>query len=129
MSGKTVALIAGGALTAVGLGVGIGFTVAKSGAQDDADKLREDSIAQVGKNGCATQPDTQVCTDLRNANDKVDKDGTLATVGFISAGVFAAGTVATYFLWPEESKAEGKAVRLVPQLGPGHAGLLLNGRF
>ena len=102
MSGKTVALIAGGALTAVGIGVGVYGVLKKGKAKDDADSLRSDLEQQGGASACSGASPPSGCADLQDALDRQDSGSTLTTVGFIGAGVFAAGTAAVFFLWPDE---------------------------
>lgn len=123
---KTIALIAGGAVTLIGLGVGIGFMLDASSAESDAEDLRKRAIAEVGPGGCAGSS-AAVCRDLQDANDHADSSGTLSTVGFIGAGVAGAATIAIYFLWPEEKRQS--TVRVAPSIGRRDAGLSILGRF
>ena len=129
MSGKTVALIAGGALTAVGIGVGVYGVLKASSADSDASDTRKKIEDQLGNNACAASPSDPLCVSLKDSLDSRGNSRTLATVGFIGAGVFAAGTVATYLLWPDEKSSSARAVRLTPQLGKGVSGLSLSGAF
>jgi hypothetical protein len=123
---KTIALIAGASLTAIGLGVGIGFLLDSSSAESEAEDLREQAILDVGPGGCAGSS-APVCTDLKDANDRADSSRTVSTVGFIGAGVSAAATVAIYFLWPDEKSQ--RAVRVTPSVAERSAGLSILGQF
>ncbi|MCB1953862.1 MAG: PEGA domain-containing protein, partial [Rhodocyclaceae bacterium] len=76
MSTKTVVMIAEGGLAAIGLGVGVGFALASSSAKDDRDSLKDQSVQELGKNGCAAQPDAQVCVDLMDAANRAKDDST-----------------------------------------------------
>lgn len=128
---RTIALITGAGLTAVSLGVGIGFAVDSSSASSDASSLRAQAISEVGKNGCATDPSAPVCASLRDANDHAGRSRTIATLGFVGAGVFAAATVATFFLWHPRAKHEAAAppaFELYPAIGA-TSGLVARGRF
>ena len=98
---RTVAIIAGAGLTAVALGVGIGFAVDAGSADSNASDLRAQSVNNVGPNGCATNPSASVCVSLRDANDHASRSRTISTVGFIGAGVFGVATLGAVLLWPK----------------------------
>ncbi len=104
MPPKTIALITGGALTAVALGVGIVYQIGTSSAQDDVDSLGGKAKSELGRN-CVSASETPTCQELDDAIDTRDSRGMIRTIGFVSAGVFAAGTVAVYFLWPDRKTA------------------------
>lgn len=97
---RTVAIIAGAGLTAVALGVGIGFLVDAGSSDSNASELRAQSVKEVGTNGCAANPDASVCVALRDANDHTKRSRTISTAGFVGAGVFAVATVGAVLLWP-----------------------------
>lgn len=101
VSAKTIALVGEGALFVAGLATGIGFTIAKSSANKDY----TDAASQVTDPGGCNEPKSgskaaQYCPALLDAIDRRDRDGTIATVGFIGAGVSAAAFGLTLFLWP-----------------------------
>ncbi|MCA9598314.1 MAG: hypothetical protein KC776_33610, partial [Myxococcales bacterium] len=108
MSTKTVVMIAEGGLAAIGLGVGVGFALASSSAKDDRDSLKDQSVQELGKNGCAAQPDAQVCVDLMDAANRAKDDSTISTVGFIGMGVSAVALGATWLLWDEKKPSENQ---------------------
>lgn len=112
-STKTTVLIAEGVVAAIGLGVGVGYLLAKSSAEDDRDRLKQRSITEVGANGCASQPDASVCVDLEDAADRARKNATISTVGFVGAGVAVIGLGATWLLWPSP-KSGGPRVGFDP---------------
>ncbi|MBK9002247.1 MAG: hypothetical protein IPM35_41535 [Myxococcales bacterium] len=115
-------MIASGAVAVIGLGVGVGFYLAKQSAKDDADALRADN--KLGTTGCAGVS-SSACSDLADANDRAKSSGTISTIGFIGAGVGAAGYVAFMLLIP--SKKSGTAIH--PILDEHTAGLGAVGRF
>ncbi len=101
VSGKAIALVGEGALLVAGLATGIGFTVAKSSANEDYTA----AASQVPDRGGCNDPKpgskaAQYCPPLLDALDRRDRDATIATVGFIGAGVAAAAFGLTFFLWP-----------------------------
>lgn len=130
VSPKTIALISGAALTAVSLGVGIGFQLRASSAQSDADDLAKKARAELNGN-CPSGSATPTCSELESALDRRDESQTIRNVGFVAAGTFAVATVATYLLWPEPKKEAGKRRALSPSatLGPNSAALSLSGTF
>ena len=115
---RTLAIITGAALTAVALGVGIGFAVDAGSAGTDASDLRKKAVQQVGANGCAANPDASVCVSLRDANDHESRSRTISTVGFISAGVFGVATLGAVLLWhphhDDASEARSTGAKVSP---------------
>ncbi len=76
------------------------------------------------------------CTKYQNDVHNGDTMKTVATVGFVVAGVAAVGTIVYYFVDPnaKESKDSSKAgprrsLALVPTISPGQSGLTLLGSF
>jgi hypothetical protein len=101
MSTKTVVVIAGSALTAIGLGVFIGFSVAKGAAKDDADALRDETSATFGEGRCPAG--VPACEDLVDANARGRRAETWSTIGLVGAGVGIVAVTAG-LLWPGESR-------------------------
>jgi hypothetical protein len=102
---RTILLIGEGALAAAGLGVGIGFTVARENAAErverwqgelDARSNGSDTTCQAG----ATSP---ACTELRSALDEHRRSTMLMTAGYIGAGVGLTAGVLTWLFWPKSS--------------------------
>jgi hypothetical protein len=127
ISTRTVALIGEGSLFVVGVATGIGFTVARSSAEDRyhrADQLVQSAAGDDPK-ACAGAAPPAGCSDLSQALDDRSRDGTLATVGFVAAGISAAAFGLTLWLWPhQESPAEVRA-----SAAPGRLTLSVSGRF
>jgi tetratricopeptide (TPR) repeat protein len=123
--GPSLAIIIAGSVIGVGaLGGGIGLLVAASGKASD----REDLLAALGsQSGCGGASPPAQCAEI---GDLSDQEGTFNTVGaimLVGGGVVLAAT-AVYALWPRGGDDE-TGVRVLPTLGPGHAGLTLNGSF
>ncbi len=123
-SARTTVLIAEGVIAAVGLGVGVGYLFAKSSAEDDRDRLKQRSIAEVGANGCASQPEASVCVDLEDAADRARKNATLSTVGFVGAGVAVIGLGATWLLWPSPKSGKPRVA-----VDPMRRSVMVTGQF
>jgi hypothetical protein len=122
---RSIGMIASGAVAVIGLGVGVGFYLAKQSAKDDAEGYKADAVKQVGANGCWNQPSAAPCKDLADANDRAKSAGAISTIGFIGAGVGAAGYVAFMLLMPSSKSATA----LHPLLDQHTAGLGASGRF
>lgn len=122
-------LIGEGALTLIGLGVGIGFYIANGNAKERAESLQTSDTTS-----CAAPTDPQEqrrCADLRDAVDDQNRYAVLSTTGFVVAGLGAASLVATYVLWkPEPHAARTRRTPLLSaSAAPGNYHLLLEGRF
>ncbi|HQB47000.1 MAG TPA: hypothetical protein PLV85_25515, partial [Polyangiaceae bacterium] len=124
-----VAWASGGA-TVLGLGTGILFAIFSHSASNDADSIagqiklvasRDDELGDRQKNPCADPvPITSrtnygpACRQLKDNLDIRDRDKTVATIGFVVAGVGAISTGVLYYLRtePEDSAAStSSAVR------------------
>lgn len=103
---KLIVVVSESALAAAGLAVGIGFSIAQSGATDRADRAR----SNLPKNACnpsnlAGQPIyTSDCRTLSDSLHEADRDATFATVGFVGAGVAGAAALATALLWHPDDR-------------------------
>ncbi|AGP33783.1 hypothetical protein SCE1572_04285 [Sorangium cellulosum So0157-2] len=121
-----VPVIALGAASAVGLGVGIGMTVASNAASDDAHKQ---SAAIIQGRGQCVKPESSwagPCEQVRNDASRADTLGNVARVAFIASGAFAIAA-ATYVLWPKPKRSES-AVAL-PMVHSDGAGIAVMGAW
>lgn len=103
LSARSLVLVGEGAVLVVGLATGIGFTLAKSSADD---RSREANAALEQKFGgdpraCTQMPLPEACPALNEAIEDGRRDAALATAGFVTAGVSALALGLTYGLWPE----------------------------
>jgi tetratricopeptide (TPR) repeat protein len=124
---RTVALVGEAALFAAGLSTGIVYTVAKSRARTRYDDANDLILAQIGgadPDGRACSMPLDGCSELEAARQSEQRSGTLATVGFVGAGVSALAFGLTLALWKTEPPA-----RIQAGLGPGRASLVLSTRF
>jgi tetratricopeptide (TPR) repeat protein len=132
-------LIAGGALTLVAVGIGIGYTLDSSSAKNDADRLAEETALQgkpslVRENAQCNPPPGEpaappACAALRDSLDQSNRSHDIAVGAFVAGGVLAAGTVATYFLWPAQKQEKHASVRVAPWALGGVRGAELSGEF
>jgi tetratricopeptide (TPR) repeat protein len=150
-----VAWATGGA-TVLGLGFGIMFAAFAQNASSNADSIagqikvvaeRDPELENYDgfdrrKNPCADPiPITSrtnyspACSQLQDNLDTRDTDKTVATVGFVVAGLGAVSTGVLYFLRTEPEKSPSTASRspastiVAPVFGPGIRGLSIGGTF
>jgi hypothetical protein len=93
--------IGAGALAVVSAGVGVGFLVSSNGAVSDAQSFD----ASVAGGACSARIS---CDDYRGQLDDARSSRTIATIGLVSAGVFAAAAVAIYTLWPSQRSSASR---------------------
>lgn len=129
MSSRTAVLITEASLAALGLAGGIGFSVAKSSADEryrQADAAIVESSVNGDPNGaaCGGKSPPSACNDLAAARSDSRSDGQLALAGFVASGAFAAAFGLTYWLWTDDAD-----IRAHAWVAPGQATLAVAGRF
>jgi hypothetical protein len=116
-------LIVGGALTLVAVGIGVGYSLDSSSARSEADRLAEETArtakpAEVARNAqCAPASGSPpaACAELQDNLAHANRSQDIAIGSFITGGVLAAGTLATYFLWPKKDVSSDHArIRVAP---------------
>ncbi|MDF3065596.1 MAG: hypothetical protein K0R38_1197 [Polyangiaceae bacterium] len=120
-------LVSEATLFAAGLTTGIVFSIAKGGAADRYETANERVLAQVGGSdptGIACAIPRDGCAELEDARQDEKRNGTFATVGFVTAGVSAVAFGLTLALWKSEPPA-----RIHAQVGPQRTTLLLSTQF
>ncbi|HYP98786.1 MAG TPA: hypothetical protein VER96_08935 [Polyangiaceae bacterium] len=127
---KLYLMIGESVLTAAGLGVGIGFAVAKGSATEriDSAQARIDSGAP-GNPAACSMPEGEVayaCDDLTTALADHERASNLSTVGFVTAGVGAAALLTTWIFYPSP-RARAAGLSMTPVAGLGRVGVV--GRF
>jgi len=128
---KLYLMIGESVLTAAGLGVGIGFAVARGSATEriDSAQARIDAGSPENPAACGGMPDAAVgdaCADLSVALQDHDRAATWSQLGFVSAGVGAVALVTTWLVYPSP-RAQSSRFSLLPVAGLGRVGLA--GRF
>ena len=121
-SWSTTRIVTVSALAAVAVTGGVLSLVFRGNAQDNVDEAK----SKLQGRSCigVTGPN---CTAASQLKDDRDRNVTLSTVSLIGGAAFAAGAIATAFVWPKS--VERSAARLVPVGSPGYGGMSLVGRF
>jgi hypothetical protein len=119
---RTVVLVGEAAFFAAALGTGVGFSIAKSAASDRIQTANQ-QLSGKDDSACSAAMPPPGCAELSEAVQDRTRDGTIATAGFIAAGVSAAAFGLTYWLWPEAP------ARLSAGAAPGGVELSIGGRF
>ncbi|MGK3996873.1 PEGA domain-containing protein [Sorangium sp. So ce1024] len=117
-----VPVIALGAASVVGLGVGVGMTVASNDAIAEKDERKQRILQEGGQCAEPAAAFAERCKALRSAGSRADTLGNGARVAFIASGTLAAAAV-TYLLWP---RADATAL---PEVRADGAGITLFGAF
>ena len=152
-----IAWATGGA-TVVGLGMGLIFMFASRSASNNADNIagqikvvaeRDPGLENYQGynrtgNPCAAPVPvtndtdyTRACSQLQDNLDARDTDKTLSIVGWVVAGLGAAGTGVAYYIRTDPSKTSDAAISrppkatavVAPIIGPGFNGLAVGGTF
>ncbi|WP_437999249.1 PEGA domain-containing protein [Sorangium sp. So ce185] len=121
-------VIALGAASAVGLGVGIGTTVAGSDVLDDVHAQRQ-ALRDAG--GQCARPQAAFvdrCAELNSAGERVDTLGHVAGAAYVASGVLAAAAL-TYALWPRDEAGAAGQPRVVAAAHPMGAGIVVLGAW
>jgi tetratricopeptide (TPR) repeat protein len=124
---RTVVLVSEASLFAAGLTSGIVFAIAQGDATDRYEKANELVLSQVGGSdpqGVACSVPREGCAELETARQDEKRNGTIATVGFVTAGVSALAFGLTLALWKTDPPA-----RINAGVGPNHATLLISTSF
>jgi len=130
--------LAGLGVTVIGLGVGVGFTIAGQSASNNVDKVTAailDHAANVGMDpnvvpcNPAASGFESACAVLEDNKNKQDTDRTVATIGYVAGGVGAVATVITYFATAKKTNAHEARMTILPYGSPTGAGVSLAGAF
>jgi hypothetical protein len=123
-SAKTWVLIGEAAVTAAGLGIGVGYLAAARAAQTRVDEANS-HIGSTTSNPCQNPPAMLVvdCQNVSTALSDRRRDHGIALAGLVGAGVGASALVATLILWKTPSQRRGLFV--TPMSVTCDAGLML----
>jgi hypothetical protein len=119
---RTYVLLGEAAVTVAALGVGIGYMLSASAAEDRSDRYR----GQVGPSTCwGSGSLPAVCADLQQSVSQAKDHRFASTLGFLGAGIGATAFAATWLLWksPPSKQAVG------PIFTGEMAGLYATGEF
>jgi hypothetical protein len=148
--------LVGVGLTGIGLGVGIGFALNASKASDNADSVAAAIQAQIdGDNKMGNKTPSNVCSPsvspqvaaryqkacgvLSDDFDKRDSDKTIATAGFVGAGIGLVTVTVGYLVssksstskatLPSKNVAQAPSAVVVPVISTHESGIAILGRF
>ncbi|WP_437913288.1 PEGA domain-containing protein [Sorangium sp. So ce302] len=121
-----VPVIALGAASVVGLGVGVGLTVASNDAVAEKDDRKQGILREGGQCVEPSASFVDRCNRLRSAGSRADTLGNGARVAYIASGALAAAAV-TYLLWPRDSAMASGTV--LPAVRTDGAGITVIGAF
>ncbi|HVW27356.1 MAG TPA: hypothetical protein VHC69_18460 [Polyangiaceae bacterium] len=132
-SKSMVPVYVGGAVTAIGVGMWIGFGVDAKNARDEATTLQHG----LGANGmeCTGSAISSQCRRLQDTVDRQHRDATLAKVGIAVTAVGGVATLAYVLFWPShrtEATATARSTfRASPDVMLGQRGgsLIVTGEF
>jgi hypothetical protein len=129
-SAKLYLMIGESVLTAAGLGVAIGYAVARGAATNRIDTAQgRIESAGSGNPAVCEAPSSQVadaCSELSTAVDDHDRAALLSQIGFVTAGVGAAALLTTWLVYPS-SRTRVSGFSVQPVAGFGRLGVI--GRF
>lgn len=120
---RDVLLVGEGALTLGGVAVGVVFLLKRHTATERFDAANQTLGSSMGTCRGPTSADAAACEDLRTAPADRQTDGTIATVGFVGAGVSGVALALTWLLWPK-ARVEHAFV-----VAPAPGGALFRGVF
>jgi hypothetical protein len=114
VSVRTVLLIGEATVALAGVGLGIGYAVARHGASERVYKAQAevDASAPGAPDACLGNVEA-ACHDLEQAIDDHHRYSVIETVGFVTAGAAAGLFVATWTLWPTSRTEVSVALRPV----------------
>ena len=116
-----------GGVGLVGLGVGTVFGVMASSAWSSAKSACEDIPSS-----CTAPAGRTLNSALMSAysdRSRTETDGTISTAGFIAGGVLVAAGAAVFLTGRRHEEGPAAGVTVAPSIGPGRAGVGLNGVF
>lgn len=125
---RTTVVIAGSALTLVGLGVGTGFYLDTRATSDRIGRIGRALELGAGRAACSDTSPPPDCQNLSDAveHEKGSRKG--AEVAFTASALVGLATVAAWLVIPEEH-AERASARVTPVASPSFAGLAISGRY
>lgn len=125
---KHIALIAGGALT-VGSGIALGIYASKrSKAESDMETYRTRLQDESSDPNVCADSNSKACQDLARATQDWESSSRAQNILLVLTPVLAVGTIATFFLWPDDSE-DSPTTALTPVVTAEQKGMLLSGSF
>lgn len=110
-----VVVATGAGLMLAGFGVGIFATVKANGTQYDREilssALAEESASSNPCSGSIPADRQARCSELRDLDRQLQTEQTIGTIGLVTGGVFALGTVVAAVFWPDGDKKRTSSTR------------------
>jgi len=113
-------VLTGAALTAVGLGVGVGFSLSAEAARRDADDLA---------GACDRDPGGAACTRLDAALDDEDQRRDVAALSFVLAAATSAATLSAFLLLPDAKPNQSPPLGASAFVSTDALGVSVTGRY
>jgi hypothetical protein len=120
MGAREIALLSGGSLALVGLGVGLGFSLAATSAREEADSFL---------GACGGEPGSRACVTLARALELEHDRRDVAALSFTLAAAVGGATLAAFFLIPDAKPDDNTSVRGSAFVTPEALGLSIAGRY
>jgi hypothetical protein len=118
---RTIVVLGIGAVAITSGVLGVTFGLQSQSNANTAAGLRDASNTSACSGSMSVQ-----CSQLKDAVDAQNQDATLSNVFYVTGAVLAAGAVATWFLWPKQTRA---SAGVSPSLAPAGWGPGIIGRF
>jgi putative intracellular protease/amidase len=120
---RTWFLIGGSVVTAIGLGVGIGYRIRANslGGEVSSTDAQLDSVTATTSGQKCVSPtgDAQsLCSQLKSTLRQQDTAVNVATGSFVAAGVLGVATAATYLLWPKKKTTPSQPEKVAFGVAP-----------
>jgi hypothetical protein len=114
-----------GAFGVIGLATGVGFAAASQSSKEEAETLRRSNP------GLCANPPSAACAIYDEKRSSAQSQATVAWIGYAAGGIFLAGAIALWVLWPtdEKTSSTARSVRVTPALGPRMGGAALHVSF
>jgi hypothetical protein len=117
----TATAFAGAAVVAAGFGAAFGLASQSNKSTVTGYQTRD------GMYFCSDMPTAADCRPWNNAVNAQNRDANISNALYFTAGALALGAVVSWFLWPKPNHV--KTTWVLPNVGPGQAGVEAGGRF
>ncbi|HKO53853.1 MAG TPA: hypothetical protein VJV79_39370, partial [Polyangiaceae bacterium] len=112
-------------VTAVALGIGVGFALKGAAADNRAEEAR----GTYPPGTCPSLDSSSPCNEIDEALSDRESANKIANVSFIVAGVAAVATATMFFVWPRRHNGTAGHVQIVPIATRDTGGLMVNASF
>jgi hypothetical protein len=121
---RTITAVTLGSAAVVAVGFGAVFGVESQHNKSQVGTF----MAKYGQDGCGVgSPANPDCATWNDAVNAQNRDANISNALYFTGGVFALGAVVSWFFWPKHG--HGAAAWVMPEVGPGRAGVGAGGHF